>query len=94
MSTIRIEYDYVKSEAAKINDNATKIETLLNGLIDSIQEDINASTWTGTASESFKSLWNKSADEFTDFIQYMKSVQSKVETAAKEAEFYDNALNG
>ena len=93
MATIRIEYDYAKNEATKLKDNATKIDTLLKGLVTSVDEGINSSTWTGDAAETFKSLWNKSSDEFTNFVQYLNSVQSKVESAAIEAKHYDDTLN-
>ena len=94
MATLRIEYDYVKAKAAVLEENAQKIETILNGLLDDMQENINAGTWTGVAADNFKNEWNKSAEEFTNFVQYMKAVQSKVQTAGEEAGYFDSITNG
>ncbi len=93
MATLRIEYDYVKAKANVLAENASKIEKILNDLIDNVQTNINDRTWTGIAADDFKSEWNKASSEFTEFIQYLKSVQSKVETAGKEAEYYDQMQN-
>ena len=89
MATIRIEYDYASSKAKTMEENANKVEKLLNSLIDDMQTNINSSTWSGESAEKFKSIWNRSAEEFSRFIEYMKSIQSKVQTAAEETGFFD-----
>ncbi len=89
MATIRIEYDYAKAKAETMAQNAEKIEKILNTLVEDMNTNINDSTWAGEAADNFKSVWNRVSGDFTNFIQYMKSVQSKVQTAGEEARHYD-----
>lgn len=93
MATIRLEYDYAKAKANVMEDNANKIEKILNNLVDDMQKNINDSTWSGNAADNFKRVWNQSAEKFSSFVQYMKSIQSKVQTASEEARFYDKSNN-
>ena len=89
MATIRIEYDYAASKAKTMEDNANKIEKLLNELVDDVQTNINSATWSGDSADAFRNVWQNSSGEFASYIQYMKAIQSKVHTAAEEAGYFD-----
>lgn len=93
MATIRIEYEYASGKAEEMKTNADNVEKTLNGLADDVDTNINASTWSGSSAENFKRVWSNSRDEFGQFIQYMKSIQSKVEAANKEAKGLDQRYN-
>ncbi len=89
-TTLRLDYDAASAQAVAIEKLATEIDTILNNLVEEMDSNLNNSNvWQGASATKFKSTWDDCSASFNDFVNHVKTIQSKVEVAAKETSTFD-----
>lgn len=87
---LRLQYEEASAQAKVVESLANDINSILNTLVDEMNSNLNNSTvWQGASATKFKSTWDRCADTFNDFVNHVKSIQSKIDVAAQETSAFD-----
>ncbi len=87
---LRLQYDEASAQARVVEGLANDIDTILKTLVQEMDQNLNnSSVWQGASATKFKSTWDNCADTFNDFVNHVKSIQSKIDVAAQETSAFD-----
>ena len=87
---LRLQYDEASAQARIVESLANDIDSILKTLVQEMDQNLNnSSVWQGASATKFKASWDNCAESFNDFVNHVKSVQSRIDLAAQETSSFD-----